>query len=214
MSAIAQLRGVLRRRAPGVRRVWRFLTGEPSLRRRLEERYARLCVEDSDIREHLPTLRQLASECDVVVEFGAWFCKATTALALGARRKFITCDHLVWGDVEEIKRHIDLIASLAGGKFEFVQADTTSPGIFSVCDLLFIDTRHTYPQLRAELAVHGNKSRQYLVLHDTVKFGQVGDDGQAGLQTAIDEYLAANPHWHVRAFYPNNNGLTVLKRKA
>src|SRR5262249_12664441 len=91
MSAIAQLRGVLRRRAPGVRRVWRFLTGEPSLRRTLEERYARLCVEDSDIREHLPTLRQLASECDVVVEFGAWFCKATTALALGARRKFITC---------------------------------------------------------------------------------------------------------------------------
>jgi hypothetical protein len=213
MGAIAELRGIMRRRAPGARRVWRFLTGQPALGQALEERFAYLCAEESEISEHLPTLRRLASECDVVVEFGTWFCKATTALALGARRKFISCDHLVWGDVEEIKRHIELIASLAGGKFEFIQTDTASPGIFEKCDLLFIDTLHTCRQLRAELAAHGNKAWKYLVLHDTAKYGAVGDDGGAGLQPAIDEFLAANPHWRVHAFYPNNNGLTVLKRK-
>jgi len=212
MGAIAELRGIMRRRAPRLRRVWRYVTGKSPVDRSLEERYARLCAEESEINEHLPTLRRLAEECDVVVEFGTWFCKATTALALGARRKFITCDHLVWGDVEEIKRHIELLASLAGRKFTFIRADTASPGIFESCDLLFIDTLHNYGQLRVELALHGNKASKYLVLHDTVSFGAVGDDGQAGLQPAIDEFLAANPHWRVQAFYPNNNGLTVLKR--
>jgi hypothetical protein len=212
MGAIAKLRGIMRRRAPGFRRIWRTVTGQPATRRELEERYARLCVEESEINEHLPTLRQLASECDVVVEFGTWFCKATTALALGARRQFITCDHLIWGDVEEIKRHIELIASLAASKFEFIEADTSLPGIFSSCDLLFIDTLHTYGQLRAELAAHGNKARKYLVLHDTIKFGEVGDDGGKGLQPAIDEFLAANPHWQIQTENRNNNGLMVLRR--
>jgi hypothetical protein len=212
MGAIAQVRGMMRRRAPGLRRAWRALTGKPDLHRQLEERYARLCAEESDINEHLPTLRRLASECDVVVEFGTWFCKATTALALGARRKFITCDHLVWGDVEEIKRHIDLIASLASQTFEFIQADSAAPGIFTSCDLLFIDTLHTYRQLRAELAAYGNRVQKYLVLHDTVKFGLVGDDGGTGLQSAIDEFRADNPHWRLHAEYRNNNGLLVLRR--
>ena len=212
MNAIAGLREVMRRRAPGLRRAWRAFTHKPDLRRELEERYARLCIEESEINEHLPTLRRLASECDVVVEFGTWFCESTTALALGARRKFITCDHLVWGDVEEIRRHIELVASLAAGKFEFIQADTALPGIFSTCDLLFIDTLHTYRQLRAELAAHGNKARTYLVLHDTVKYGEVGDDGGKGLRPAIDEFLVANPHWQTQREYRNNNGLTVLKR--
>jgi hypothetical protein len=212
MSTIAEMRRVLRRRAPGVRRVWRYLTGKCPVDRSLEERYTRLCAEESEINEHLPTLRRLAAECEIVVEFGTWFCKATTALALGARRKFITCDHLVWGDVEEIKRHIELLESLTGPKFQFVQADTALPGIFESCDLLFIDTLHCYRQLRAELAAHGNKARKYLVMHDTAQFGEVGDDFGPGLRPAIAEFLAANSHWTVDAVYENNNGLTILRR--
>src|SRR5437870_11459680 len=126
-TLLADFRTTLRRRAPGLRRVWRFVTFKAPVDRTLEARYERLCVEESEINEHLPTLRRLAAECDVVVEFGTWYCRATTALALGARRRFITCDHLLWGNVEEIKRHIELIASLAGARFEFVQADTASP---------------------------------------------------------------------------------------
>lgn len=212
MFTIAEVRGTLRRQTPGLRRLWRLVTFKPSVIQSLEARYAALCAEESEINEHLPTLRRLAAECDAVVEFGTWFCKATTALALGARRRLVSVDHLVWGDVAEIKRHIALIESLAGGKFEFVAADTSQPGIFEKCDLLFIDTMHNYRQLRAELAQHGNKAARYLVLHDTVKFGDVGDDGQAGLRPAIDEFLAANPHWRVEAVYENNNGLIVLRR--
>lgn len=211
-ATIAGLRTTLRQRAPGLRRLWRLVTFQPPLATTLEARYRQLCAEASEIGEHLPTLRRLAAECDVVVEFGTWYCKAATALALGARQRFISVDHLIWGEVEEIKRHIELIESLAGAKFQFIEADTSQPGIFESCDLLFIDTLHNYRQLRQELALHGNKARTYLVLHDTVKFGDVGDDGAAGLRPAIAEFLAANPHWRVHAEYPNNNGLMVLKR--
>jgi hypothetical protein len=213
MSTITEVRRVLRRRAPRVRRVWRLFTGQRPVNRALEERYARLCAEPSDVNEHLPTLRRLAEECDVVVEFGTWLCVATTALAIGARRKFISCDHLIWGDVEEIKRHIELIESLAGAKFEFVKANTAEPGIFDSCDMLFIDTLHNYRQLTAELAAHGNKARKYLVMHDTTTYGEAGDICPKGLRPAIDEFLAANPHWKLHAVYENNNGLTVLKRQ-
>src|SRR5687767_12744154 len=99
---ISRAAGRLRRRRPR-----RF--------RSLEQRYRRLCQIHSDIHEHLPTLRKLASECDVVVEFGTWTCKSTTALLLGARRKVISCDHLLWGDIADIKREIEQVRSLAGG---------------------------------------------------------------------------------------------------
>lgn len=95
----------------------------------------------------------------------------------------------------------------------FIQADTTKIEIEET-DLLFIDTLHTYAQLKKELELHGNKARKYLVFHDTETFGEVGEDGRApGLNAAIYEFFDKNPQWVSIERHRNNNGLTILRSK-
>jgi hypothetical protein len=100
----------------------------------------------------------------------------------------------------------------AGNKFLFTEASTTWPNLFPTCDMLFIDTKHSYEQLSAELALYGNCATRYLVFHDTVTFGTIGDDGRVGLLKAIYEFMTENLHWHLIRDDQNNNGLLVLKR--
>ena len=110
-------------------------------------------------------------------------------------------------------------AKEVGIDFEFVLGDTRELEI-EPCDLLFIDTLHTYVQLVKELELHGNKSRKYIIFHDTKTFGH-RDELQCthctgrgpGLQPAIDEFLEANYHWKVLEVFTHNNGLTVLERR-
>ena len=99
--------------------------------------------------------------------------------------------------------------------------DTTNIEIEET-DLLFIDTLHEYEQIKKELELHGNKSRKYIIFHDTECFkfrnernpdvyGQTKED-KLGIVPAIMEFLELNPHWKVHEVFTNCNGLTVLKR--
>jgi hypothetical protein len=72
---------------------------------------------------------------------------------------------------------------------------------------------HTYAQVKGELEKHGNQARKYIVFHDTVAFGIVGEDNGTGINLAIQEFLRDNDHWQVVEHYENCNGLTVLARK-
>jgi hypothetical protein len=79
---------------------------------------------------------------------------------------------------------------------------------------LFIDTLHTYNQLKQELTLHGNKAQKYIAFHDTYTFGLRGEDNvdKKGLMTAIIEFMTENPHWKFKIHKTNNNGFTVLER--
>ena len=77
-------------------------------------------------------------------------------------------------------------------------------------DLLFIDTLHTYDQLIKELELHGNKSKKFIIIHDTETFG--GNKKKKGLEHAYKEFLTNNENWSLLEHFANNNGLTVLKR--
>ena len=80
-------------------------------------------------------------------------------------------------------------------------------------DLLFIDTYHTYDQLKEELRLHGNKASKYLIMHDTTIFGRKSADGSnKGLIDALEEYLGQNPHWKIIEQTNDKIGLTVLQR--
>jgi dolichyl-phosphate-mannose--protein O-mannosyl transferase len=95
-------------------------------------------------------------------------------------------------------------------------------------DLLFIDTLHTYAQLRGELAKHADRIRKngVIILHDTVTYGHQDEPiyphasplarptykGKSGLLMAIDEFIDANNKWRIELIRQNNNGLTVLRR--
>jgi len=171
----------------------------------LDDEYHRLLGTPTDIQNHLPRLRALAAQCESVVEFGTRTAVSTTAILHGQPAKFTAydinrSDRAVW--LREV-----------GGRthYRFVVADTREIEI-EPCDLLFIDTLHVYEQLSAELALHADKVRGRIAMHDTVAFGTNGElPGSKGLRPAIHEFLAKGG-WKVEAEYTDSNGLTVLKR--
>ena len=165
----------------------------------------------SDINEHLPTLKKYAEECDHITEMGVRWVVSTFAFIMGKPKKLISID------IDPIEKHgiqtIDLIslAKTAGVEFEFVLGDTTEIEIEET-DFLFIDTLHTYTQLKKELALHPSKVKKYIGFHDTTTFAQVGEYKEVGLWPAIEEFLNSNPEWVIAEKFENNNGLTILKR--
>ena len=177
----------------------------------LENIYNKRCSMPSDINEHLPTLKKYAEECDHITEMGVRWVVSTFAFMMGKPKKLISID------IDPVEKHgiqtIDLItlAKTAGVEFEFVLGDTTEIEIEET-DFLFIDTLHTYTQLKKELALHPSKVKKYIGFHDTTTFAQVGEYKEVGLWPAIEEFLNSNPEWVIAEKFENNNGLTILKR--
>lgn len=158
----------------------------------------------SDINEHLPLLRKLASEVETVVEMGVR-CGVSTRAFLAARPK-----RMVSIDVNPAPPELTALASGLPWEFRRDSSLTAEP---IDCDLLFIDTLHTAEQLRRELERHAARVRRYIVLHDTETFGLHGEGGGDGLLKAVSEFLQAHPaEWDIHIHRKNNNGLTVLKR--
>ena len=163
----------------------------------------------SDINEHLPTLLKYGKLVDRITEFGvrggcstlAWWHSAPESLR---------CYDLVMCEVHDfLMLHIPNSDKL---DYKFFQANVLEVAIEET-DLLFIDTYHTYGQLTKELELHGNKSWKYLIFHDTVTFGERGEDYKhPGIIAAINEFLWKNQHWSIKEVFTNNNGLIVLQR--
>lgn len=166
--------------------------------------------DNAAFHEHMPTMRLLSKGLRVI-EFGARHGTSTLAIATGEPKWFITYDI----EIKETVKQIHAIAAIdCGVNMSVIEANDLEIEI-PECDLLFIDTLHTYTQLKQELALHGNKAKRYIVMHDIVSFGHTNEDGSAegpGLLPAIIEFLEANPHWHVESYYFNNNGLMILGR--
>lgn len=162
----------------------------------------------ADICEHLDTLTKYASECNHVTEMGFRTGTSFAALLLAQPETLITYDLYVPAFFKKT------LESLKGKTHvEFYEASSLNIDIAET-DLLFIDTLHTYDQLKAELSLHASKAKKYIALHDTVTFGRKGEDhGDKGLLNAVEEFLEANPEWSFCEHFTNNNGLTVLKRE-
>lgn len=161
-----------------------------------------------DIIEHLDTLKGYASRCPIIVELGTREGISTTAFALAKPKKLYCYDVIGTPFLEELRT---MCKKENIGMYFLIANDLEIE--IPVCDLLFIDTWHTYKQLSQELKLHGNSSSKYIIFHDTETFGAVGEDGTTpGLNQAISEFLIENPHWKLKERYTNNNGLTILER--
>jgi hypothetical protein len=169
--------------------------------------YEAAATAPSDINEHVPTLYGLARGLTHITEMGVGRGHSTVAWLMAQP------DELVLVDIA-YQRVIPTLERVRGRTLlRLIQADSRFVDMGDT-DLLFIDTTHTYDVLQAELARNGNKARRYLVFHDTTTFGEVGEDRKSpGLWAAIHNFMACNPHWHVRDRHHNNNGLTVLERQ-
>jgi len=179
--------------------------------------YNNLCNEKSDINEHLPTLKKYAEKCDHITEMGVRSVVSTWAFLLGRPKYLKSIDIAYHPNIEIAKK----LAEEEKINFEFLLQDTTNNSIENT-DLLFIDTLHTYKQLKTELNLHGKNVNKYIVFHDTEIFKNIDQeqyDGQPkehlgpGLWKAIQEFIAANPEWSVLEHFSKNNGLTVISKK-
>lgn len=162
----------------------------------------------SDISRHLEILSRLASLCNEVTEFGVRDGSSTSAFLYGRPQRLTSYD------IKPFLKH-DLYCNAAvaeGVAFEFIQMDTIKMSPIRATDLLFIDTLHTYGQLKMELAIHAPMVSKYLIFHDTSTYGDRGQNGEAGLWLAISEYLKTNPCWSLWHYYTHNHGLTILRR--
>lgn len=160
--------------------------------------------EYSDISEHLPTLKRLASKCSHITEFGVRTGNSTLALLAGLR----PTDKLVSYDINDCSGVTD------DPRWTFKKADTSKLFLIDKTDMLFIDTLHDYAQVVDELQ-HALAVRKYIVFHDIVLFGSNDEStGKGpGIMMAILEFLRDNKSWVVQEVYPNNNGLLVLVKQ-
>lgn len=167
----------------------------------------------SDINEHLPTLKRYSEECETIVEMGVRTIVSTWAFLLGNPKKLISVDYKHPSEYNSVD--LPLVESIAKEKnidYEFILSDSRTVEI-PECDLLFIDTLHTYPQIKKELEVHHNKVKKYLVFHDTETFRTKGETpNEVGIWPAIEEFLLENTNWQIHEVFQNNNGLTILKK--
>lgn len=159
----------------------------------------------SDINEHVPKLRELASKSKRVVEFGMRHGVSTVALLAGQPEKFTSIDVNRDPMAERLKTQSGVT------EFNFIQGDSLAVDI-DECDLLFIDTKHNAAQLAGELARHAAKVTHWIALHDTQIYGEHGDDGGPGLLHALRKFLRDNPEWSVVYHVENNYGFTVISK--
>ena len=177
----------------------------------------------SDINEHIPTLVEYGSECETITEMGVRTITSTWAFLGCAPKSLISYDiqdPSKWG--ANIQDVYDTAKSY-GLNFEFRKENVLKIEIEET-DLLFLDTWHAYDQLKAELRLHSNKAKKYIIMHDTTSYefrdepltsenaweGEL--DFGRGLWAAIEEFLESSEEWILHKRYTNNNGLTILKR--
>lgn len=158
-----------------------------------------------DMVPHMDGLRNLASLCYHVTEFGVRTGQSTIALACGLseNRGGILRSY----DVNEPQIDWQVPANV---DWVFRKADTSLLSDIEETDLLFVDTLHNAAQVRAELRM-APFVRRYIAFHDVVMFGTNGEQG-GGINEAIWEFLAGTRGWRVRDYEHSTWGMLVLER--
>jgi hypothetical protein len=165
----------------------------------LEELYVRRCYTRHNIDKHLPLLRHLGSLCETITELGSDIGFSTTAF-LASKPKRLTCiDVCIRPELLDVVRWAP-----KGTKVNLIE-DSSLNVTIDDCDLLLIDTLHTYNQVAGELTLHGDKARKFIVLHDIVSFPEI--------VPAIREYLDCHPEWIVKEWSTIQSGMAVLERR-
>jgi len=96
--------------------------------------------------------------------------------------------------------------------FIFIQEDSLKAEI-QQCDILFLDTVHTYNQVSQELKRHSNKVKKHIIIHDTC-CSEIDPEIQSGegVTKAISDFLEKNNCWKITYETKESQGLTILSR--
>lgn len=176
-----------------------------------------------DIGPHLHTIRDYASMCDSIVEFGVRDGHSTFALGAGLAER---ARNIEVGSSWPSLNSYDInpfpgAASFRKMAFEehvtfsFHQNDDRKVVIENV-HLLLLDTYHEYAQLDAELSLHAKHAMKWIILHDT--YLPNDDNGHSkDMWVAIFKLLSGaylnSGKWIVIDDFRNCMGLTILQRQ-
>ena len=188
----------------------------------IDQVYERVAKESSDMIEHMPTLKAYASQCPRIIEFGVWDCTSTWGLLAGHPKWMRSYDTVRRPEVDEV----EAVTRDSSTDFQFILGNTIGASVerldlppdqvgieIEPVDLLFIDTYHTYSQLKQEFKLHAAKAGRYIILHDTTTFGDIDqqyDKSKPGLWLAIEEFLVEHSEWKLKERFTNCHGLTIL----
>jgi hypothetical protein len=171
--------------------------------KKIEEKYTQLCMESSDINEHLPTIKKYAEECDHITEMGVRWVVSTYAFMMGYPKKLISIDILPVENFGINREDLKNLAYENNIDFEFAIGNSLELDI-EPCDLLFIDTVHKRAHCLAELDRHAKNAQRYIVLHDPSDW--------PGVFEAVIIFLHHNREWHIVEHCNKESGLLVLER--
>jgi len=161
----------------------------------------------SDTALDLWLLYEFAGRVQHITEFGVRAGVSTSAF-MAAQPDFLRSY-----DIEPCPNYNTLRMAADRTDWKFVLQSSLEADI-EPTDLLFIDSLHTYAQLRAELEQHHEKVSTYIMLHDTISCGTKDEFGnEPGLLAAYRDFVEANPQWQLYLASMAQNGLTILKRR-
>jgi len=172
----------------------------------------------SSTNQHLETLRQLATECSHITEFGVCRVVSTWAFLLGCKGKIVSYDIVQHKEIDEALE----ICRQENVNWTFIKESSIKVEI-EPTDMLFIDDLHIGEHLQKEIDLHATKVHKYIVMHDTEKHKTAGEKvrihGDQGYQRGkidglwpVIERMVASGVWRIKAHYKYNWGLTVLER--
>jgi hypothetical protein len=186
----------------------------------IESKIADLKNTPSDINEHFDTIIEYGKLCNHITEMGVRSIVSTWGWLYAKPQKLVAYDIKHPSEFNSSLEDIGDTAKSIGVDFSFYCEDVLKIQIEET-DLLFIDTLHSYDQLRKELFLHGSKVKKYICFHDTTSFESVnetyGDFNNQncikhGIWPAIEEFLEDNKNWVLDKRFFHNNGFTIIKR--
>lgn len=207
------------------------LLAESSSKDLLPQIYEYHCTQPSDINQHIPVLRNLASQCSSVIEIGVRHMVSTWGILQGLSESACMCRSYLGIDLAPPPSHTfqqaKQLSEINGISFDFWIANDMNIDIETV-DMLFIDSLHTYCHLTYELEKFSSKVRKYIAMHDTSEpwgnqdaddyFGDYSeysvhyDRNKRGLWPAVEDFLQRHPEWYLYERRLNNYGFTILRR--
>ena len=208
-----------------------FSQDVPEAMGKIETHYLRCAQTPSDINEHLPVLKMLATKCSSVTEIGLRSMVSSWAILEGLVESQAPIRSYLGIDIAEppaeILQEAKELSKICGISFQFLCADDRTVQI-EPCEMLFIDSLHTYAHLTYELEIFSPKVSRYIALHDTsAPWGHKEDtsytgdyseypawipNGKKGLWPAVEDFLANHPEWSLLERRLNNHGFTILER--
>lgn len=179
--------------------------GPPNRPDSLDDWFLRASSAPTHLDQHVPRIRELAAGCTHVTELGGERSVSTVAL-LSARPKALRIiDPREWAEDGWLRE-------LAGGTEVVFDRKKSQDAAREETDFLFIDTEHTAPQVYRELTLHAPGSGR-VVLHDTVLYGENGQDNGPGLLPGVRRFLSERPEWAVLESHDHQYGLLVLSNR-